>query len=193
MDKNKLKEHQKQYYIKNKEKITLYNKKYAQANPERMKQIKQKWQKTNAILHQKASKRWRDNNKEHNKKVALIWKKANPERVRKNKQRWRKANPSSNRSYPLDLQDAMNNVRKRDNNTCQWQGCGLTHKQVPIHVHHIFPRNEYPDLELVEQYMICYCANHHGLWHRYRGDNYANFILRKSEIVYQRSLDFGNS
>lgn len=73
----------------------------------------------------------------------------------------------------------MNNVRVRDKNICQWQNCGLTHKEAPIHVHHIFPRSEYPEFELIEQYMICYCLNHHGLWHRYRGDKSANFFLKK--------------
>jgi len=74
----------------------------------------------------------------------------------------------------------MNNVRKRDNNTCQWQGCGLTHKQAPVEVNHIFPKSEYPELQLVEQYMICYCLNHHVVWHLYRGDTKAvNLMLSK--------------
>jgi len=88
----------------------------------------------------------------------------------------RKNNPKSNRRASYDLQDAMNNVRQRDKQTCQWQGCGLTFREAPIHVHHIFPRNEYPDLELIEQYMICYCLNHHWMWHKYRGDNYAKLL-----------------
>lgn len=88
----------------------------------------------------------------------------------------RRSNPQSNRSGTIDLQIAMNNVRKRDHNTCQWQGCGLNFRQSPIHVHHIFPRSEYPEFELIEQYMICYCANHHGLWHRFRGDKYSEMI-----------------
>ena len=95
---------------------------------------------------------------------------------------YNKNNPVSNCCYPTELRTIMNNVRKRDNNTCQWQGCGLTHRQAPIHVHHIFPRNEYQELELVEQYMICYCANHHGLWHRYRGDYYSELILSQMKV-----------
>lgn len=86
-------------------------------------------------------------------------------------------NPRSNKHYSIELQSAMSNVRKRDNNTCQWYGCGLTNREAPIHVHHIFPRSEYPELELVEEYMICYCGNHHGLWHRYRGDKCSSLIL----------------
>jgi hypothetical protein len=94
-----------------------------------------------------------------------------------------KLNPRSNRSASYDLQDAMNNVRKRDNQTCQWQGCGLTFRQAPIHVHHIFPKSEYPDWELVEQYLICYCGNHHAYWHRMRGDPYHNMIYASLEYM----------
>lgn len=89
---------------------------------------------------------------------------------------WRKENPRSYGIADLELQYAMNRVRLRDNNTCKWYGCGLTFRQAPIHVHHIFPRNEYPDLELIEKYMICYCANHHALFHRFRGDWYSEMI-----------------
>jgi len=88
----------------------------------------------------------------------------------------RRKNPQSNRRGTIELQIAMNNVRIRDKQTCQWQNCNLTFREVPIHVHHIFPTNEYPEYETVEKYMICYCANHHGFWHRYRGDNYSEFI-----------------
>lgn len=88
----------------------------------------------------------------------------------------RRNNPQSNRSDSLEVQFAKNHVRKIQNNTCQWQGCGLTFKQAPIHVHHIFPVNEYPELEEEEKYMICYCANHHCLFHRYRGDWYSEMI-----------------
>ena len=52
----------------------------------------------------------------------------------------------------------------------QWYGCGLTNKEAIIHVHHIFPRKEYPELASVEQYMICYCWEHHNLWHKKRRD-----------------------
>jgi hypothetical protein len=102
------------------------------------------------------------------------------------------ANPRSNRRGSIDLQLAMNNVRKRDHNTCQWQGCNLTFRQAPIHVHHIFLRSEHPELELIEQYMICYCANHHGLWHRMRGDKFSEMIsaryqengILSNEVIY---------
>ena len=40
----------------------------------------------------------------------------------------------------------------------------------------LFKNTVYPDWELIERYMILYCANHHGVFHRYRGDKYANFI-----------------
>lgn len=77
----------------------------------------------------------------------------------------------------MDLQDAMNNVRVRDKNACQWQNCKLTFREATINVHHIFPRSEYPELELIEKYMICYCAGHHGKWHEVRGDSYSKLII----------------
>jgi len=100
------------------------------------------------------------------------------ERARK----WHQDNPKSSRRLSLNLQEVMWKVRKRDKNTCRWSGCGLSHRESIIHVHHIFPRKEYPELQLIEKYMICYCANHHGLWHRYRGDPYANLILSQKVI-----------
>jgi len=78
------------------------------------------------------------------------------------------------------MQIAMNNVRKRDKNTCQWYNCGLTHRQAPIQVHHIFPRSEYPQFLSIEKYMICYCANHHLMFHYYRGDSFASNFLKNS-------------
>lgn len=102
----------------------------------------------------------------------------------------RRNNPTSNRSGSIELQITMNNVRRRDNNTCMWQGCGLSFKQAPIHVHHIFPRSKYPELELVERFMICYCANHHGLWHMYKGDNYHHFIgTAMDQVIEMRGRD----
>lgn len=97
----------------------------------------------------------------------------------KNKEKllaYRKANPHSSKRYSFDLQISMNNVRKRDNNICQWYGCGLTNYDTEIHVNHIFPRKEYPELELIEQYMICYCVDHHIAFHRARKDGYDKFL-----------------
>ena len=71
----------------------------------------------------------------------------------------------------------MNNIRKRDNNTCQWFGCKLNSNQTTIHVHHIFPKSEYPQFELKENYMICYCVSHHKLFHQFRGDGYSKMIV----------------
>lgn len=155
------KEYKKKWSKENKEKINLQARNWRKNNPERIKQINKRWMIKNPEYH-----------KEYSKNRYMLNRERELERVKK----WQMNNPRSNRSFSYDLQDAMNSVRLRDNNTCQWQGCNLTHRQAPIHVHHIFPRSEYPELELVEKYMICYCANHHGLWHRYRGDNYSNLI-----------------
>ena len=97
---------------------------------------------------------------------------------------YNKENPThkSNMGYPIELQLAMNNVRKRDNNTCQWYDCKLTVNETIIHVHHIFPKSKYPELQLIEKYMICYCGFHHSLFHEYRGDFYYKLIINNPLI-----------
>ena len=85
-------------------------------------------------------------------------------------------NPRSWNQGDLHLYIAMKNVRKRDKNTCKWYGCGKTSKQTTIHVNHIFPISEYPELKYLENYMICYCREHHKLWHKKRGDNCYAFL-----------------
>lgn len=155
----KIKLQQKKYKLKNKEKIKLYQKKYRLKNKENLNK--------DSRLRGKI---WYGKNKIRNYERAKKWLKNNKERYKNWRYEYRKKNPVSNSHYSLELQIAMNNVRKRDNNICKWYNCKLTNTQSPIHVHHIFPRSEYPELELMEKYMICYCANHHGLFHRYRGD-----------------------
>ena len=163
------KEKNREYYQKNKESIKEKTRKWSLENPERVRQNKKKWNEINF---------------QHVKQLKITWVLNNKQANVEYKREWAKANPrSGNSKDSIELQIAMNNVRKRDNNTCQWYGCNLTHRQAPIHVHHIFPRSEYPELELIEQYMICYCANHHGLWHRYRGDYYANLILSRVDFI----------
>lgn len=110
----------------------------------------------------------------HDKDQLRKWK-------REYQRKWNKENPRSGTIGSPELKIRMDNIRARDKNTCQWFNCGLTYKQVPIHVHHIFPRSEYPELELEEKYMICYCANHHGLFHRYRGDKCYTFLMNNPQ------------
>ena len=131
------------------------------------------------VNQKQRQKYWLDVEKSRAASRKYYWK--DVEHSRKYCREYRRNNPGSSRTFSLDLQLSMNNVRKRDNNTCQWAGCNLTHREAPIHVHHIFPRSEHPELELVEQYMICYCANHHGIWHRYRGDEKAHFLSKLME------------
>ena len=137
----------KKYNLKNKEKIHRYHKNYYNKYKEKIKHNNNDWY-WNRGGREKAFKRYEKNPKST----------------------WRS-------EYP-ELLEAIENVRKRDHNTCQWQGCHLKYQRgiTSIEVHHIFPRSEYPDFELIEQYMICYCANHHGLWHRMRGDRYSEMI-----------------
>jgi len=94
-----------------------------------------------------------------------------------------KNNPRSSRQYPLELQIIMNEVRVRDKNTCKWYGCGLTNRDAPIHVNHIFPKSEYPELMYEKRFMICYCLNHHVMFHYYRGDGYDKILQGYRKIL----------
>ena len=78
--------------------------------------------------------------------------------------------PHWNTIQTKELKNAMHVARKRDNFSCKWYGCKLTRKDIRIDVHHIFPRSEYPELELIVKFMICYCVYHHFLFHALRGD-----------------------
>lgn len=86
-------------------------------------------------------------------------------------------NPRSRNKNDLYLEVSMNLVRKRDKNTCKWYNCGKTSKISRIDVHHIFPQSEYPELKYIQEYMLCYCKEHHAIWHKYRGDKYYKLIL----------------
>lgn len=144
-----------------------YKKKYIEEHRQQINKSNWQWAKTNPERRSEAIKRWL----------------AKPETKIKRRiydRRWRMENPRSARYGSYELQDAMNSVRRRDDNTCQWYRCGLKHKATKIHVHHIFPRAEHPELELVEQYMICYCAEHHAQFHAARGDSYSAFISSKT-------------
>lgn len=97
---------------------------------------------------------------------------------------YRKTHPHSNSHYPLEMRFAMNNVRLRDKNTCQWSGCGLTSNEIEIHVHHVFPKHKYPEFGLIEKYMVCYCIKHHIKFHEARGDIQAVVVL-SNQLKYQ--------
>lgn len=177
------------YYAKNKERIRLHQTEFYKKNREsyldRNKRnydpIKRKEDYIkNREDNLKRVREWRLKNKEYVKQYRKEFERK-PERIAYRK-KWNKENPRSRAgNYPLEMEIAMNLTRKRFNNTCQWQGCGLTFREAPIHVHHIFPRSEYPELELIENYMICYCANHHAMFHRYRGDPYSEMISWREE------------
>ena len=139
------------------------------------------WNKNNPEKMKRYYKKHHIKNKEKRNAFNKIWREKNPDYQSK----WRKENPRSSNKYSIDLQEAMNNVRIRDKNTCKWYKCGLSFRNAPIQVHHIFPRNEYPDLELIQNYMICYCANHHWLWHKYRGDSCARLIIPKQKLILE--------
>ena len=200
---------QREYRKKKHEQILENRRRYDKENHDRLLELKRQWKNNNPDKYKKQKKKddhnyWLKNKTnqtfiekekqrhslyhQQNKEKRLLYGKIYRQKPEVKERRRllerirNKNNPRSNRGGTIELQLAMNNVRKRDHNTCKWYGCGLTFRQAPIHVHHIFPRAEYPELELIESYMICYCANHHGLWHRMRGDKYSEWIGSKREI-----------
>ena len=182
----------KEYYYENQKKQKEYGRQHYQKNKEKQRENHKRWLVKNPNYikeyidknREHIRKQWRESNKRTYERIKKYYKE-NKAKIRLYQNRWRRENPSSNSHYPMELQIAMNNVRKRDNNTCKWYNCGLTYKETQIHVHHIFPRSEYPELELIEQYMICYCVKHHILWHQYRGDQYAKGLSKmiKVEVI----------
>jgi len=194
-NKDKFLEWQRKHRLLHKEKIHANRIQY-ESNPEvnkRINELKRKGrQKTENQIHLKEYRRRSEVKRKARERIKLkrlltndIYGKQyyqkrkleNPDKLREIWRRWKKNNPRSHCRDSFEVQMAMNRVRLRDNNTCQWYGCGLKHKATQIHVHHIFPRSEYPDLELVEQYMICYCIEHHAQFHAARGDIYSKLIL----------------
>ena len=140
--------------------------------------------------HIKQIQEYCQKNREIRNKRKKEWDEEHREYRRKYQREYRLINPRS-RHYQddIELQLAINNVKKRDKNTCQWYGCGLTHREAPIHVNHIFPISEYPELKHIERYMICYCANHHALFHRYRGDFYYKMISPSLSLNELKELE----
>ena len=155
----------KKYYLKNREKLLVIKRQQSKIYYKKNREKILAWGKKHSQLPEVKARR------------RLM------ERIRN------KNNPRSNRSLSLDLQFIMNRVRLRDKQTCQWYGCGLTIREAPIHVHHIFPQSEYPELSHEEKYMICYCANHHVMFHRFRGDKYSEMIGKRSYDILQEVLD----
>lgn len=186
-NKEQLLKNNSEYYKNNKEILALKNKQWRENNQDKI----QKYNEENRMKRRLQAKEYRLKNKEKIKAYRKEFE-SRPERIAYRK-KWNRENPKSRcSSYPLELEISMNNVRKRDNNTCQWYGCGLKAREgIPIDVHHIFPRSEYPELELVEEYMLCYCLNHHVMFHKYRGDQVWQFLAasRKQEDPLQEKLD----
>jgi 5-methylcytosine-specific restriction endonuclease McrA len=57
--------------------------------------------------------------------------------------------------------------RKRDNHTCQWDGCNETEH---LHAHHIFKRSDYSEFKYDLWNLITYCPFHHFWTHIMNGE-----------------------
>lgn len=125
------------------------------------------------IKSKKSKKKYLSTEKGHNSRLKVQTKYNNSEKGKASRLKYRKNN-SNLFLFDKNMYDCYINVRKRDNNTCQWNGCKSNKN---IHIHHIFPKSEYPELKYIEKYMICYCKEHHSLFHQARGDRCWKMIL----------------
>ena len=160
-----------EYNKKNHERTKLKNRLYIRGKRKDHEYRKKEYQWRVEKYHSNSKFRMKDIEK------ARKWQTINPKRYKENKRRWKKNNPRSiKHKNDILMVLNMNNVRKRDNNTCKWHECRLTYKKTTIHVHHIFPQSEYPQYKYEEKYMICYCKKHHQKWHESRNDPYWRLI-----------------
>lgn len=180
------------YYIRNKDKTLAYNRlRYSNVkHTDSFKSMMKSYIKNNLEKVKFWKAQWVINNKNEptfKQSRALSYKKwysKNRERRIEYSRKWHDENPRSG-YINEELVLPMLSVRIRDKNTCQWFKCGKTHREASIHVHHIFPRSEYPELQLIEKYMICYCREHHIKFHEARGD-INSAILLKHQIPVKR-------
>lgn len=141
-----------------------WSKEWDANNPEKRKEINKKHEQK---PERKAYKRMKDMEYYHK----------NPEKYLARMEKYRKENPRSGAGLPYEEVESMMETRIRFKNTCKWYACGLTSKETSIHVHHIFPKEEYPELACISKYQITYCKKHHAEFHRARGDKYWKWIL----------------
>lgn len=143
----------------------LYKKEWEENNPEKLKQYNKNW---NIKNRKEYSKSWDLKNPERRKEINNKHN-STPERIAYQKA-WNKEHPRSFTGYAYETRLAMNEKRYIKDNTCQWYGCGLTFREVPIHVHHILPKSEYPEYETELWNLILYCGKHHLAFHVARND-----------------------
>lgn len=67
--------------------------------------------------------------------------------------------PMKKKREPPALTKAKRQVRKRDNYTCRFPGCGRQGRS--IDVHHVAKISQRPDLKFDPDNMICLCRVHH--------------------------------
>lgn len=135
----------------------------------------------------------RMNDRYHNpatgqKQYQLDQQKINKDSVNANTRRWHAKNPDYFKNWefehprshvmdPPEIQQAKQQARIRDKNTCQKEGCKKTSKEISIHVHHIKLKAEYPELAADVDNLVCLCVTHHAQTHKERGDPYWRWII----------------
>ena len=180
MQKAKIKEYKKKYYILNKEKILKINKKYYLENKENRKLYNINYRKKNKKVLKKQQKKWYLNNKEHKRQYDLIYKKKHKKRYQKQNKEYRIKNKDKIRKHLLNkyhnnLQYKLSNIlRKRiqkvlkgyskSKNSMDLLGCTI--EQLWIHLEKSFK----PGMT----------RKNHGKWHLDHIRPCASFDLTKA-------------
>ena len=184
-DKEKQKQYNKEYRLKNKEKIKQYNKEYRLKNKEKIKQCKKKYRLKNKEKQKQYEKKWRLNNKEKANQKCKEWRLKNKEYSKKYLSKYEKKRRKIDPNFKL-----IKNMRTRiwfalkrkykSKSTIKLLGCsieecwqhleskfqpGMTRENHGLwHVDHIIPCASF-DLKCPVQQLACFhYTNLQPLW-----------------------------
>lgn len=99
--------------------------------------------------------------KTHSEKTKLLFSKT---RIGAGNGNWKGGITFNSRKFrkSREYQEWRKEILRRDNNSCQYQNCGIKTNIV----HHIKPAKDYPDLRIVESNGMTICDKHHKQIHR---------------------------
>ena len=184
-DKEKQKQYNKEYRLKNKEKIKQYNKEYRLKNKEKIKQCRKKYRLKNKEKQKQYEKKWRLNNKEKANQKCKEWRLKNKEYSKKYLSKYEKKRRKIDPNFKL-----IKNMRTRiwfalkrkykSKSTIKLLGCsieecwqhleskfqpGMTRENHGLwHVDHIIPCASF-DLKCPVQQLACFhYTNLQPLW-----------------------------
>ena len=100
LDKEKIKEYQKEYRENNKEKRKDYDKEYRENNKEKLKKDKKKYHENNKEKIKEYQKKYRENNKEKIKEYKKKYHENNKEKTKEYQKKYREKMRKSQKEYP---------------------------------------------------------------------------------------------